>query len=270
MLREPAVAGRFYPQSKSDLIKQITSFLPKKIQKKDVVGAILPHAGYIYSGKVAVETACIIEPKKIFIVIGPNHSGIGENFSIQTKGKWLTPLGEVAIEEYLASELLKNSLLLKEDSLAHKFEHSIEVELPILQYFNTSFKFIPIAIMSSDTEKLKEFGNELAINLEKSGRIKDIVIIASSDMTHYEKHEEASKKDKVAIDAILSLDADLLVKNLTKLNITMCGWGPAIILLSYAKKIKANKTKLIKYQTSAAASGDYNSVVGYAGIIITR
>lgn len=278
MLREPAVCGQFYPAVKSTLIKQIEGFLPAKIsaiggpasggKKLDTIGAILPHAGYIYSGRVAVETASLIEPKETYIVIGPNHSGLGKDFSIQTQGKWLTPLGEVEIDSKLATELQKNSKFLKKDMLAHKFEHSVEVEIPILQYFNKNFKFVPIVIASQEFNDLKLLGEEIASTIKKLNLEKKVALIASSDMTHYEEHKQASKKDKEAIEAILKLDIDLFIKRITDLNVSMCGWAPATILLSYALKLGAKKSELVKYQTSGDTSGDYSSVVGYAGIII--
>lgn len=269
MLREPAVAGQFYPENRPALIKQIEGFLPSNAKKEEIIGAIMPHAGYAYSGRVAVETASSIEEKDTFIIIGPNHSGLGQEFSIQTKGKWLTPFGEVEINQGLAKQLLDNSNFLKEDTLAHKFEHSIEVELPILQYFFKNFKFVPIVIMSSNFNDCISLGKEIANTVKKLSLKEKVAIIASSDMTHYEEQNEAAKKDKAAIDAILKLDISLFINTITDKNVSMCGFAPATVLLSYAKECGVRQAKLVKYQTSGDASGDYSSVVGYAGITIT-
>jgi len=267
MLRTPAVAGQFYPDNAQALKNQIESFIDKKTVKKEVIGCILPHAGYIYSGFVAAAVVSKIILKENFILLGPNHTGIGKAFSIMTEGNWLTPLGEVQINSKLAKSVLKNSKYLKEDSSAHRYEHSLEVELPFLQYFRKDFKIVPIVISSDDETIYKEIGKEIAKELKELS--KDTVIIASSDMTHYEPVEIARKKDHHAIQAILELDENKLWQTIKKLNISMCGYAPIIVMLSAAKELGAKKGELIKYQTSGETSGDYSAVVGYAGIIIS-
>lgn len=266
--RIPAVAGQFYPGSRQDLINQIKSFTVKSLDKLNAIACILPHAGYTYSGKVAVETASQIKIKETVILLGPNHTGYGHEFSIMTEGAWQTPLGEININTTLAKSLLNRSQNLEEDSLAHLYEHSLEVELPILQYFKDDFRIIPIAILSANLKKLKEVGEEIASCI-KEANIKDsVLIVASSDMTHYEPQEQAQKKDKEAIGAILELDEDKLMEKIKYLNISMCGYAPVIVMLTAAKLLGAKTGKLIKYQTSGDMTKDMTSVVGYAGIVI--
>jgi len=266
--RTPAVAGQFYPSSKSDLIRQIEEFIDKDAVKIEAKGAILPHAGYMYSGFVAGQTASKIAPKDTYILLGPNHTGYGEPFSIMSEGSWQTPLGVVRVDSDLAKAILKESKFLKEDSMAHLYEHSIEVELPFLQYFTKAFKIVPITVFPAEIKIYKEIATAIAKAIQEQKRKDKVTIIASSDMTHYESQKDAETKDKQAIDAVLELDEDKLVKKVKDLNISMCGYAPAAIMLAATKLLGAKKAKLIKYQTSGDASGDYSAVVGYAGVIV--
>lgn len=267
-IRKPVVAGQFYPSSSQELKEQITAFIDKKAEPQDAVACVLPHAGYVYSGLVAGQTVSRIKIKDKIILLGPNHTGYGAGFSIMAEGAWQTPLGETEIDSALAKQLLNNSGHLKNDRLAHQFEHSLEVELPFLQYFNGDFKMVPIAILSDDCEALKETGKEIASAIKQAGIQGSTLIVASSDMTHYEPLAQAQKKDKEAIEAILELNEDKLIEKVRKLNITMCGYAPIITMLAAAKALGATNGKLIKYQTSGEITRDNDSVVGYAGIII--
>ena len=267
-IRKPAVAGRFYPSSALELTNQIESFLSKKADKTPAIGCMLPHAGYIYSGRVAVETVSRIDIPDRIIIIGPNHTGEGAQFSLQTEGAWLTPFGEIKINSEFAKTLLDNSEYLEEDSKAHIYEHSLEVELPILQYFKKTFEIVPICILSDDIEILKKIGVSIANTIRESGLASSWLIVASSDMTHYEPQGLAEKKDKEAIKAIIALDADRLTEKVSDLNITMCGYAPVSIMLTAAKILGAKKGELVKYVTSGDVTLDKTSVVGYAGVII--
>lgn len=269
-LREPAVAGQFYPSSPEAIRKQIASFLdsPVAVNKDDVIACLLPHAGYIYSGAVAARTLSGIKIKEKIILLGPNHTGLGAQFSIMTQGDWQTPLGEIGIDSSLAGAVLKESKYLRDDTLAHAGEHSLEVQLPLLQYFKPDFQIVPIALLSDDLSALKEIGKAIATAIKKSGIEKQVLIIASSDMTHYEPQEEAQRKDKEAIDAVSGLDEDRLMLKIRKLGISMCGYAPAVTMLCAAKLLGAKQGKLIKYQTSGDVTGDYDAVVGYAGMVI--
>lgn len=268
MLRQPAVAGRFYPATKQALLKQIERFIDKDAEKIQAKGALMPHAGYIYSGLVAGQTVSRIALKDTFIILGPNHTGQGEDFSIMTDGAWQTPLGEVKIDSELAKGILKESKFLKEDLLAHIDEHSVEVEIPFLQFWGKDFKIVPIVVFPAELKIYKDIAASIVKAIEGLGRKDSTMIIASSDMTHYESQSDAERKDKQAIEAILNLDEDELVKRVRSLNISMCGYAPAFIMLAAAKLLGAKKAQLIKYQSSGEASGDYSAVVGYAGVVV--
>jgi len=267
-LRQPVVAGQFYPAGVKELKAMISSFVDKSAQKKDVLGCILPHAGYVYSGRVAVSTVSGIKIKDTVVLLGPNHTGRGATFSIMPEGSWRTPLGDVEINSRLAGLFLGKSRYLQADSLAHLDEHSLEVELPILQYFRNDFKIVPIAIKSDDLGQLNALGEELAAVIRENDLGSSVIFIASSDLTHYEAQEMAKAKDALAIEAILELDGQKLKAQVKKSDISMCGFAPIAILIKAAKLLGANKGELIKYQTSGDTSGDKSSVVGYAGITI--
>jgi AmmeMemoRadiSam system protein B len=244
----------------------IKGMVEEKAKKQEVIGLISPHAGYIYSGPVAGATISRIKFKDTFIIMGPNHTGRGKPFSIMTEGSWQTPLGEVEIDSGLGKQILASSRYLEEDHSAHLGEHSIEVQLPFLQYFSSDFKLVPIVLAYAGGAIYKEIGKALAKAVKKLGR--KAVIIASSDMTHYEPQASAERKDTQAIEAVLALDEDELLKRVDKFNISMCGFAPAVSLIVAAKELGAKGAELVKYQTSGDTTGDYSSVVGYAGIII--
>jgi AmmeMemoRadiSam system protein B/AmmeMemoRadiSam system protein A len=267
MSRKPVVAGQFYPASPSQLRAMIEQFVDQRVAKENVIGLVSPHAGYIYSGPVAGAVISKIKFKDTFIIMGPNHTGMGKPLSIMTEGAWETPLGEVEIDSELGKHILANSSYLQEDSVAHQFEHSIEVQLPFLQYFQSDIKIVPIVLAYSSGDTYKEIGKEIAKAVKDLN--KEVVIIASSDMTHYEPQSSAQSKDTQAIEAILDLSEDELLKRVDELNISMCGYAPVVSLISAAKELGATGAELIRYQTSGDVSGDYSSVVGYAGIIIT-
>jgi len=273
-IRKPSVAGQFYPASAPSLTKQIQNLLEQDLSTKektaeiDAYACMLPHAGYMYSGSVAAKTLSRIKIKDKIILLGPNHTGFGAQFSIVKEGAWQTPLGEVPIESNLAGELLKECRYLEEDNLAHAHEHSLEVELPFLQYFSKKFAIVPIAFFPAEAEVLQEIGKDIAGAIKKLNLQSSTLIIASSDMTHYESKDQAEKKDSEAIQAILDLDEKRLLRRVRELNISMCGYVPVTVMLVAAKELGANKAKLVKYQTSGEVTQDNTSVVGYAGIII--
>ncbi len=267
MIRQPVVAGQFYPGSASQLEEMIETLVDEKAEKREVIGLVSPHAGYVYSGLVAGAVISRIKFKDTFIIIGPNHSGMGKPLSIMTQGKWKTPLGEVEIDSELGKQILATSSHLQEDDIAHQYEHSIEVQIPFLQYFKSDFRIVPIILGYASGDTYKEIGRAIAKAVRELNR--EVVIIASSDMTHYEPQESAQKKDTQAIDAILDLDEDELLRRVEELNISMCGYAPTASLISAAKELGAKSAELVKYQTSGDTTGDYSAVVGYAGIIIS-
>ena len=267
MIRKPVVSGQFYPANPKELKGLIESFTPHDKAKLSAKAIILPHAGYVYSGKVAVTTVSKILPKKRIIILGPNHSGQGEDFALYSQGAWEIPFGTIPIDEPCAQAILKKSNYIKEDSLGHAYEHSIEVELPILYHFLGDFQFVPIACQQAALETYQALGSEIYEAIK--GFKEEILLVASSDMTHYEADQTARKKDRFAIEAIVNLSEEDLIHAVRKDNITMCGIAPVAILLSCVKLLGAKKAQVAMYQTSADASGDYTSVVGYAGIIIS-
>jgi len=272
MIRNPVVAGQFYPASTSQLETMIRGMVNEKAAKEEVIGLIAPHAGYIYSGSVAGATISKIRFKDTFILIGPNHTGEGKPLSIMTKGAWNTPLGQVEIDSELGKQILTTSSYLEEDYTAHQHEHSIEVQIPFLQSFKKDIKIVPISLpiprtfSYSSAATYKEIGKEIAKAIKDLN--KQAIILASSDMTHYEPQESAQEKDSKAIEAILDLDEDELLKRVDELNISMCGYAPVVALISAAKELGAKQAELVKYQTSGDTTSDYSTVVGYAGIII--
>jgi MEMO1 family protein len=268
MLREPAVAGQFYPDSPSQLRSMVESFIDKSAEKDDVIGLLAPHAGYIYSGAVVGAVLSQVQFKDTFIILGPNHTGNGKPFSIMTEGQWVTPLGEVQIDTELAKKLVSVSKYLKADRLAHQFEHSIEVQIPFLQYFKPDVKIVPIILSVGDGEIYKQIGHDIVKALRELKR--EAVIFASSDMSHYEPQGVAKKKDQQAIDAMINLDSDELLKRVEEQHISMCGYAPAIVMMTAAKELGGTGVRLVKYQTSGDTSGDFNAVVGYAGLIVKR
>ena len=266
--RKPVVAGQFYPAQAKELNSEISSCLDLKSEKQDILACILPHAGYIYSGPVAGAVVSRINIPERIILLGPNHTGQGTAFSLMSQGSWSTPLGEVFIDTRLAKEILSGSQYLQEDSLAHLYEHSLEVELPFLQYLRKDFQIVPICLASAQAKALKSVGLSIAAAIERLQIRKSVLIVASSDMTHYLPQKEAEQKDKLAIEAILELNEDKLLARVAEFDISMCGFAPTAAMLSCAKALGATKAELVKYQTSGQISGDFSSVVGYAGIII--
>ncbi|MEK6645925.1 MAG: AmmeMemoRadiSam system protein B [Candidatus Firestonebacteria bacterium] len=266
LIRRPAVAGTFYENNPSALKEQIAEYVNLKTETVEVKGALIPHAGYIYSGKVAGAVYSKIKFPELFIILCPNHTGLGEKCSIMAEGIWQTPFGEVHIAQSIANEILNESAYLSDNVQAHLHEHAIEVQLPFIQYFKKPFNIIPICLAIDDIKALSDIGQAIATAVKHSN--KKTVIISSSDMTHYEPQEIAKEKDKTAIDAILALDEKLLLAKIDELKISMCGYIPTAVMIIACKLLGATSAELVKYATSGDISSDYGSVVGYAGITI--
>ncbi|OPZ62563.1 MAG: hypothetical protein BWY84_01147 [Candidatus Aerophobetes bacterium ADurb.Bin490] len=265
MVREPVVAGTFYEKSKEGLIKQILE-LKKDAPAEKVLakGIMVPHAGYMYSGKVAAETFNSVEIPDTVIILGPNHTGVGVPVSIYGEGAWKTPLGEMQIDKSLAADIMKKAGITHQDRTAHAREHSIEVMLPFLQQINNSIKFVPVCLAEPSRDELKLLGKALAEALDDS----QALIIASSDLTHYESAEIVKEKDKRVIDEILKLDPDAMLDAVEKYQISMCGWMPVYVMLLACKELGASEASLVRYMTSGDITGETEQVVGYGGIII--
>lgn len=265
MIRHPQVAGQFYPETPSLLRRQIQCFTRIENTKEQAKGLVVPHAGYTYSGKVAAECFSRVNITETVVIIGPNHTGQGKLFSLMAEGIWQTPLGEVSIDQELSEKILSVSKNLQSDFQAHIHEHSIEVEVPFLQYFLPEVKIVPIIVATADYNAYEEIGKAIATAIKTS---KNTLVVASSDMTHYAPEKKAKENDARAIEKILTLDGKGLLETVNELKITMCGYGPVACMLSATKELGAHTAKLIKYQTSGDTSGDYSSVVGYAGIMV--
>jgi len=268
VIRHPAVAGRFYPLDPEVLRGQVRDYLtqPRKEKPIRALGCIAPHAGYMYSGHVAGAMFAALEIPEVCLVLCPNHTGVGRPLAIVSEGAWETPLGDVPIDGRLAAALMQRCPLLREDSAAHRTEHAAEVELPFLQSLQPNLKFVPIALGTSQFEPLEQLGNAIADVVAAQNR--PVLIVASSDMNHYESDAITRVKDHSAIEPILRLDAQALHEVVTQQHVTMCGFGPAVAMLTATKKLGATCAELVKYATSGDISGDRDLVVGYAGIIV--
>lgn len=266
MYRMPAVAGQFYSGTASGLKSQVEQYIVKGAIKEKVIGIISPHAGLMYSGHVAGAVYSSIQFPKTFILIGPNHTGLGANISMMASGQWEIPTGVFSIDEGLAGKILQKAPHVSEDMQAHIFEHSVEVQLPFIAYFSESVKIVPITVMSASVNDCKEIGDGISAAIKESDY--DIVIVASSDMSHYEPDDVARRLDSHAINEVLNLNPEGLYNIVRKEKISMCGYLPATIMLYAAKSLGAKEARLVKYATSGDVSGDYESVVGYAGVII--
>ncbi len=264
-IREPAVAGTFYPSSRVELEKMLRGFITPDTAQTEAIGCYAPHAGYVYSGVVAGAVISRIKPKDTYIILGPSHTGLGAEFSLMPEGKWKNPLGEVEIDSELAKSILNGSDHLKADYLAHVEEHAIEVQLPFIQYIKPDAKIVPVILRDASVIVYKEIGQAIARAIKELG--KNVGLIASGDMTHYEPAKVARLKDMRAIEAMVKLDAEELLERVRSFNITMCGYGPAAVAIYAAKELGANKAELVRYQNSGDVTGDMSAVVGYAGIV---
>jgi MEMO1 family protein len=269
-LRHPAVAGRFYPRDPEDLRAEAQAYLsqapaghPASIR---AIGCIAPHAGYMYSGQVAGAVFARMEIPKRCIVMCPNHTGMGRTLAILSEGAWETPLGEVPIAHDLAAALKQRFPALQEDFAAHRAEHAAEVELPFLQLRQPEVSFVPIALGTGQFEALEQLGNALADII--AAQQDPVLTIASSDMNHYESDAVTRVKDHRALERILTLDPRGLYDVVTQQEISMCGFGPAVAMLTAARQLGAKSAELVKYATSGDVSGDRDRVVGYAGVVV--
>lgn len=266
MIRKPAVAGQFYPSQPSALLTEIGRCLGGNVERQKALGVLSPHAGYMYSGRVAGAVYSRIEFPQTFILLGPNHTGMGSPVSIMSSGRWQTPIGDIEIDEPLANKLLQHSRAITEDTMAHLMEHSLEVQVPFILYLSKDVKIVPIIFMIDSLDTCRAIGEVLADVIKDAGY--PVTIVASSDMSHYETDSVARSKDRMAIDRILVIDPEGLYKTVKKNRISMCGYIPATVMLYAVKELGATSSELIRYATSGEVSGDYDYVVGYAGIII--
>lgn len=277
MLRKPAVAGLFYPNNAEDLKRLIEScfldesgvgLLPKLIKfegKNYPINVIVPHAGYQYSGTIASYSYCDIVKNgfpEVFIIISPNHTGFGSEISVFNEGEWITPLGNVEVDSEFADEIISISDIASSDFSAHVHEHSIEVQLPFLQYFSSDFKIVPITMGTQTFTTSNDLANaifEAGNNLDKS-----YCVIASTDLSHFNNQEKANKVDGFVLEDIEEMNEFKLFEEVVQYNITMCGYGPVMTNISLSKRCGKKSCEILAYQTSGDVTGDFNSVVGYA------
>ncbi|MBS7645622.1 MAG: AmmeMemoRadiSam system protein B [Candidatus Bathyarchaeia archaeon] len=280
-VRRPCQAGVFYPRSREELAAEIErcfthSLGPGKLPKtvvqgpRRIVGVLSPHAGYMYSGPVAAFSYKALaedgEPETA-VILGPNHTGMGSGVSIMNEGEWETPMGRVRVDSETADAIVKASRIIDVDDEAHILEHSIEVQLPFLQYlYDGRVKIVPLCMMMQDMETSMEVGS--AIFEASKGR--NITVIASSDMTHYEPQRSAERKDRIALDMIESLNVEGLYRAIEGENISMCGYGPVAALMHYARTSGVERASIEAYKTSGDVTGDFGAVVGYASAVFRR
>src|SRR5580698_3178391 len=271
-LRAPAVAGRFYPGDPDDLRAEALGYLSEASSTNQAplraLGCIAPHAGYMYSGHVAGAVFASIDVPKRCIVLCPNHTGMGRPLAIMSEGAWHTPLGDVPLDTELAQALKAQFPALQEDLAAHRAEHAVEVELPFLLLRQPELSFVPIAFGVGQFEILEQLGKALADVI--AAQTDPVLIVASSDMNHYESDAVTRAKDHRAIERILTLDPRGLFDVVTQQNISMCGFGPAVAMLTAIRQLGAKSAELVKYATSGDISGDRSKVVGYAGVVVSR
>ncbi|MBM4140487.1 MAG: AmmeMemoRadiSam system protein B [Nitrospira sp.] len=266
MKRSPAVAGQFYYGNASKLTEQVERYIKKDARKEKAIALVSPHAGLVYSGPVAGAVYSSIDFPETFVLIGPNHTGLGTQISLMESGEWEIPTGVFPVDEKVSYKIAMNVSIVTKDTQAHMFEHSLEVQLPFIAYFSKKIKIVPIVMLSASVEECRLLGEGIAKAVKDVGY--SVVIVASSDMSHYVTDDVARQKDKKAIDKILALDPEGLYEIVKKERISMCGYLPTTTALFAAKALGAQSARLVRYATSAEVSGDYDHVVGYAGIIM--
>lgn len=264
-MREPTVAGQFYPLTPKNLKKELNRcFSGTEDLRRNVIGAVVPHAGYMYSGAVAAHAYAQLPKVETYVIFGPNHTGYG-SIVAASQDVWSTPLGEVQTDSELARSFAGG--IMDFDEVAHRYEHSIEVQIPFLQHrFGEDFKVLPICMGLQDEETAMEIGNEVAHAVKETGR--SVVFIASSDFTHYQPADVAREIDNYLIDSILDMDVFELYRRIFEKGATACGYGPIAAMLTASKALGADKGTLLKYATSGDVTGDNSAVVGYAAIIV--
>jgi MEMO1 family protein len=264
MQRQPAVAGQFYAGNSRQLHEDLAEMIPESPVRRRVIGIIAPHAGYIYSGSIAGQVYAAIEIPSTVLIIGPNHHGTGAAAALYPDGEWRTPLGTIPINPRLNSLLLDSVPYLQADVVAHQQEHSLEVQVPFIQYLQPDASICALCLGHGDYSALSRIGEGIASAIRAYGE--DVLIVASSDMTHYESAESARRKDNMALERVLNFDPEGLLQVCRQERITMCGVAPAAVMLVAAARLGAAQTELVAYGTSGDVTGDNRQVVGYAAV----
>jgi len=267
MVREPAVAHQFYPGDPNILQETLAGLIPAgPAKKQQALAVVAPHAGYVYSGAVAGETFAAVQIPRDIMVMGPNHHGYGAPLAMIREGSWNMPLGRVEINQELAGLLLAEAEAFTADSLAHQLEHSLEVQVPFLQYLRPDMTLTPLVISHLSLAACRETGLAIAGAIRRYHR--PVLMVASSDMTHYESRQSATAKDNLAMQHILALDPEGLYRTVHERKISMCGVIPVTVALIAALELGATRAELVRYTDSGETSGDLSQVVGYAGFVI--
>jgi AmmeMemoRadiSam system protein B len=265
-VREPTVAGAFYPMVAAELERQLDALVATQTERHRLLACISPHAGYVYSGGVAGKLFGHLELPRRVVVLGPNHTGAGMAVAVAPHRQWLTPLGPLKVDRDLARLLVRHFPTAEFDDRAHWREHSIEVQLPFLMKRRHDIEVLPVCLQHLSADQCLRLGAALAEVVNAAGE--PIGIVASSDMTHYQPDAIARRLDQLAIDAALARDPRLLYDTVHREGITMCGVIPATVALEAANRLGATDAHLVAYTTSGEISGDYTAVVGYAGICV--
>ena len=271
MVRPPAVAGQFYPETAAEVDAELRALIPPADTKRHAIAVVCPHAGWTYSGRTAGFVYSQVEIPDRVILVGPNHHGVGSSYAVYGSGSWHTPAGDVPIAEPLAAELLDNCELLAEDLRAHGGEHSLEVQVPMLLHANPNVRIVPLLIAggwsdAGERRNLREIGAAIAQTVQEFG--KPVLLLASTDLNHYENQETSNIKDKLVLDAVMNLDEEALMDRVHDVEISMCGVASTYIVLHAAKKLGAKHAELLDYRTSGDVSGDFARVVGYGAVVI--
>ncbi len=266
MQRQPAVAGQFYAGNRSRLHSELAALIPADRGTKKVTGIIAPHAGYIYSGAIAGRVYAAIEIPATVLVLGPNHHGAGAGAALYPDGEWLTPLGPVLINSRLNALLQQHVPYISPDTVAHQFEHSLEVQVPFIQYLRPDATISAVCLGHGGFDSVRQIGEGIAAAIRAYGE--DVLIVASSDMTHYESAETARRKDDLALERVLGFDPQGLLQVCRSEHITMCGVVPAAVMLVAAGELGATQAELVAYGTSGDVTGDNSQVVAYAAVTV--
>lgn len=266
MRRQPIVAGQFYPGNNQQLKSTLAALVPENSSKRKVVGIISPHAGYVYSGSIAGQLFSQIEIPGTVLIIGPNHTGAGSPAALYPDGEWLTPLGSVPINSRLNNLLLHHVPYIQFDTIAHQHEHSLEVQVPFLQYLRSDVSLSAICLGHGDYAVLGEIGKGVAAAIREYDG--EVLVVASSDMTHYESADSARLKDGLALERVFAFDPKGLLDTCRSKHITMCGVAPAAVMLAAASELGARNAELVAYGNSGDVSGGNQQVVGYAAVSI--
>lgn len=266
MQRQSAVAGQFYSGGAAELRRELAELIPVTSDKKRVTGIIAPHAGFIYSGAVAGRLYAGIEIPSTVLIIGPNHRGTGAAAALHPAGEWLTPLGPVPVDARLNALLLQHVPFVQSDSVAHQHEHSLEVQLPFIRSLRPDVSIAALCLWQGDYLALLRIGEGIAAALREFGS--EVLIVASSDMTHYESADAARRKDQLALERVLALDPEGLLDVCRSERITMCGAVPSAVMLVAARELGAQRAEVVAYATSGDVTGDHHQVVGYAAVTV--